>query len=54
MDQDDVAAIYIKESTAYASSKSFIVIHLSLNIFLFIFVYSVSECSNFILLHVAF
>ena len=54
--QKDFAAIYIKVCSAYVFLQSFIVPGLT-SIFLinfeFIFVYSVRECSHFILLHVA-
>ena len=53
--QKDMATIYVKECSKF-SSKSFIVFSLtfkSLIHFEFIFVYGVTECSNFILLHVA-
>ena len=48
--------IYVKECTAYVSSKNCIVSVLTfkfLTHFKFIFVYGVRECSSFILLHVA-
>ena len=50
----DIAAIYVRECSAYA--KSFIVSGLTVRLlihFEFIFVYGVRVCSNFILLHVA-
>ena len=51
----DIAAIYVSVLLVF-SSKSFIVSGLTFRSFIhfeFIFVYSVRECSNFILLHVA-
>ena len=56
MGQKDLAAIYVKECSAFVSSKRFIVSGLtfrSLIHFEFIFVHGVRECSNFILLHAA-
>ena len=53
---EDLALIYVIESSAYVFLKSFIVFGLtvrSLIYFEFIFVYGVRKCSNFILLHVA-
>ena len=50
----DVAALYVRECSAYVFLNSFKVSGLtfrSLIYFGFIFVYGVKECSNFILLH---
>ena len=50
---EDLAVIYIRECSAYFSSKSFIVCGLtfrSLIHFEFTFVYGVRKCSSFILL----
>jgi len=53
---EDLALIYVIESSAYVILKSFIVFGLTfryLIYFEFIFVYGVRKCSNFILLPVA-
>ena len=53
---EDLALIYVIKCSAYVSSRSFIdscIIFWFLIHFEFIFVYGVSKCSNFILLHVA-
>ena len=52
---EDPAVIYVRESFAYVSSRSFIVsglIFRSVIRFEFIFVYGVRKCSSFILLQV--
>ena len=52
----DLALIYVIECSACVFLKSFIVsglIFRSLIYFKFIFVYGITKCSNFILLHVA-
>ena len=57
MDQKYIDVIYIKECPAYVFSMSFIVSGLTFRSLIhceFIFAYGVRECSNFILLHVAF
>ena len=54
--QKNVVAVDVKEITAYVSSKSFMILGLSLRSLIYfelIFVYGLRKLSSFILLHVA-